>query len=452
MMRILGGKLKTAVTSRVLAAFVQSLDMHGADEVSICSSVLDIMRAYLGDRPCCVWKNEKQRLEKLCERGMVDLFLDQEREAHQNAMARALVSGASEFDPCRFRSLTEDIRSGFDGFLHMPIKAQGDVVGLISLTVMKKEARDRDFVQPLESLGRLVAMALQFQFDSAVNTLKERRLKAEVESTMRELEQTNTRLIDRVKELKLLYNELHKRVQELTAANHAKDEFLSIVSHELRTPLTSLTGFLCVLLEEEAGPVNEQQRKFLKITKQSADRLNVMISDLLDISRIEAGRLNLQMGTMELAEILQKSVEGLRKNADVKNVRLVFQPCPAPPPVWGDPSRLQQVIDNLISNAIKFTPPEGQITVGVEEKGDCIQVSVSDTGIGLSADEQKRVFDMFYQADASARRSKGGAGLGLAIAKGIITMHGGQIWVASEKDKGATFSFMIPRSKIQKAA
>src|SRR4029077_1945051 len=122
------------------------------------------------------------------------------------------------------------------------------------------------------------------------------------------------------------------------------------------------------------------------------------------------------------------------------------------PTIWGDPSRLQQVVDNLVSNAIKFTERGGEIDVTGEEKGDFLQVSVRDTGPGLSTEEQAKVFDMFYQADASTRRSAGGAGLGLAIARGILRMHGGQMYVRSEKGKGSTFTFVLPRQREQKAA
>lgn len=452
MIKVLSGRSKGSEATEALLAFVQSLEMHGDDEVSIGSGVLDIVRAYMGERPCCLWKSTGPRLEKLCERGMVDVFFNQGQEDRQAVLARVLATGTSAFDPCPPDSILPELKANVDGFLHVPVKARNEIMGIFSIGARKKETRDTGFIQPLECLGQLIAMSLQHcQYREASNT-RETRLQAEVQATTRELESTNIKLIDRVKELKLLYRELQKRVQELTQANRAKNEFLSIVSHELRTPLTSLTGFLCVLLEEEAGPLNDNQRKFLNITKQSAVRLNVLISDLLDISRIESGRLNLNMGPASLADILQKSAEGLRGPAENKQITLAVT-CPsALPEIWGDPMRLQQVVDNLISNAIKFTDRGGRVDVSVIEKGDFLQVSVTDTGPGLDTAEQQRVFDMFYQADTSARRPAGGAGLGLAIARGIVSMHRGQLWVESEKGKGATFSFIIPRSKSQKAA
>jgi len=452
MMGMLGKKTRQVPTADVLLAFVQSWEMHGTDEISVCSGTLDVTRAYLGERPCCFWKIQGNGLSKICERGMVEMLMQPNLAEHQNALNRVVVTGAPVFDPCDSSGLTNELKIDFEGFLHIPVKSKDTVTAVLSLAVLKKESRDVNFVQPLVCLGRLVAIALSTGHEQEVNLEKERRLKAEVASTTRELEQTNHRLIERMKELKTLYQELQKRVQELTDANRAKDEFLSIVSHELRTPLTSLSGFLSVLLDEEAGAISEQQRKFLGIAKQSATRLNLIISDLLDVSRIESGRLNLEMRECRLSDILSASIEGLKATAVNKGIRLELTDVSHIPTVYGDASRLQQVADNLISNAIKFTDRGGDVQVSAEEKGDFIQISVRDTGPGLSPEEQAKVFDMFYQADTSTRRSAGGAGLGLAIARGIVMMHGGQILVQSEKGKGAVFIFMVPRNKAQKAA
>jgi signal transduction histidine kinase len=338
------------------------------------------------------------------------------------------------------------------GLLYIPVKVGDELFGFFAAAVSNKERDDASFVAGLELFGRLLALTLQNLSLRVMTMHRERRLQAEVDATTRELESTNATLIERVRELKTLYKELQARVEELTKANHAKDEFLSIVSHELRTPLTSLTGFLSVLLEGEAGPISEQQKKFLGIAKQSATRLNLIISDLLDVSRIESGRLNLEMGECSLYDILHTSHEGLKASAAGKAIQLRLQALPTLPTIWGDPSRLQQVVDNIVSNAIKFTDRGGEVDIFGEEKGDFLQVSIRDTGTGLTVAEQEKVFDMFYQADASTRRSAGGAGLGLAIARGIVNMHGGQISVQSEKGKGATFTFLIPRKREQKKA
>lgn len=443
--------LRRVPPASVLMAFVQSWDIHGVDETSVASGVLDVIRAYFGNRPGCVWRKSGGALQKIAERGVVESFLSAD-EAHKGALNRAVVSGTPEFDPCSMRSITSDLSENYDGFLHLAIRTQDEIQGVLTLGVRKREARDRTFVEPFECLGRLVAIAWENCARRDSTTSRESRLRSEVEATTRELEHTNKRLIERVRELKVLSGELEERVKDLTHANKAKDEFLSIVSHELRTPLTSLNGFLAVLLDGEAGSLTDEQRKFIGIAKQSADRLNLLIGDLLDISRIEAGRLNLAMETCSLHDILTRSVQNLESAAQAKNLRLECRSSSALPTVWADPNRIQQVVDNLIANAIKFTEKDGSVEVSTEEKGDFVQVSVRDTGPGLAPEDQKRVFDMFYQVDASARRKAGGAGLGLSIAHGIITLHGGQLWVESELGKGSTFKFVLPRSKERKAA
>ena len=448
----LGKRSRGHGASEILMAFVQSWSLSGQDDISICSRAVDVLRAYLGDRPCCVWKNVRGGLTKVCERGMIEILFNQDQVTHQNSLARTLISGASEYDPCDVDLFTSDVKGGIEGLINVPIKIQEEVLGILSLAIFKKEWRDRAFVQTLECLGRLVAIAIQHGSDVESNVSRERKLRAELEATMRELAQTNSRLIERVRELKTLSKELEKRVEELTYANKAKDEFLSIVSHELRTPLTSLKGFLCVLLDEEAGSITEPQRKFLSIAKQSADRLNVLISDLLDVSRIESGRLNLNMSVCSLFDILQKSVEGLKKVAEVKNIKIEYESSPNLPEIWADSNRIQQVVDNILSNALKFTSHQGVVRVISEDKGDGIQVSIKDNGPGISAQEKSKIFDMFYQVDTSTRRANGGAGLGLAIAHGIVSMHGGKLWVDSELGKGCEFKFIIPRYKAQKVA
>jgi|GEM_PF-4609367 len=448
----LGKGKRDRTISNLLLAFVQSWNRYGPEETSICSGTLDLLRAYLGDRPCCIWKKVNAGLSKVCERGILEIYYTPQQEAHEVSLKRVLASGASEFDSVPFDSLTSELQMGYGGFLNIPIKIQEDILGILTVSVQKKEAQDRDFVQMMECLCRLIAVAIQAGEDRAATTHRERKLRSEIEATTRELAHTNNRLIERVRELKTLSKELEKKVEELTLASRAKDEFLSVVSHELRTPLTALKGFLCVLLDEEAGKITEAQRKFLSIAKQSADRLNALISDLLDISRIESGRLNLNMDVCSLNDILTKSFEGLKSSAELKNIEFTIQICQTDTFVWGDSHRLQQVIDNLLSNAIKFTQHKGRVRLWSEDKGDGIQIFVEDNGPGIDPKEQIRIFDMFYQVDASTRRSTGGAGLGLAIANGIVSMHGGKLWVESERSKGSNFSFLIPRHKAQKAA
>ena len=451
MIDLLGKKSRGAAAGNALLAFVQSWDVLGADEVSVCSGALDVLRVCLGERPCCVWTGNAQSLTKVSERGVVEAFYAGTAKK-KAALARALVTGACEFDACDLTTVEEAFKISLDGFLHIPVKSDEGVMGLLSLGVSSSEARDRAFVEPLSALGRLVAMALRFRADRESREMEQRRLKSEVNATTRELELTNQRLIERVKDLKGLSQELQNRVRDLEHANKAKDEFLSVVSHELRTPLTSLNGFLAVVLEEEAGPLTAEQRKFLKIAKSASDRLNFLIGDLLDISRIESGRLQLEMDVCPIYDVLRACYETLAPSANAKGLRIEFEASPFLPTVWGDRNRLYQVVDALVSNAIKFTEPGGTVRVTAADKADAVQVDVIDTGPGLTPEEQKRVFDKFYQVDSSNRRASGGAGLGLSIAQGIVAMHGGRLWVESQKGKGSRFVLFVPRSKAKQAA
>jgi len=433
----------------ILVSFMRLMETHGADETALCSGVLDLVQTHWGERFCLVLKGSGMGLSKICERGLIE-----SNGIHwegDTAAARVRASGNAEFEASPQTISVDDQRISFDGLWHVPLKAQGGAVGVLSLAASKKEIKDELFCETLASLGHLLGIALYHRQEQESASEKESRLKAALESIQKELDKTNGKLIDRVKELKPLYVELENRIQELTKANQAKDEFLSIVSHELRTPLTSLTGFISVLLDEEAGAITDQQRKFLSIAKQSAQRLNAIISDLLDISRMASGRLSLDMQNCSLKEIVDKSVQAHKKAAQAKGINLMTESM-RPTSIWGDESRLIQVLENLISNAIKFTDRGGAIEVFSEDKGDFMRVAVRDNGPGLSAEDKEKLFQAFSQADTSSSRSAGGAGLGLAIARGIVEMHGGQVFVESEKGKGATFSFMIPKSKAQKVA
>ncbi|MFA5858047.1 MAG: ATP-binding protein [Elusimicrobiota bacterium] len=248
-----------------------------------------------------------------------------------------------------------------------------------------------------------------------------------------------------------LYGRLQDMNKDLERLNKVKNEFISIVSHELRTPLTALKGFVGVLLEEEAGEINDQQRKFLMIVENSIERLSLLINDLLDISRIETGQLKMVLSSIDLYEVVDSAVENF--STQVKDKELVLKSEVMKGIfVFGDRLRLGQVVDNLINNAIKFTPRGGLITVKTEPRGSYVCVIIKDTGIGIPVEEKDKVFDKFYQVDSSYSRQIGGTGLGLAIAKSIVELHGGKIWVESEPEHGAEFKFMLKLSESKSPA
>jgi len=231
----------------------------------------------------------------------------------------------------------------------------------------------------------------------------------------------------------------------------AKSEFLSVVSHELKTPLHSIRGFVDIILMGKTGPVTEMQRDFLGTVRQQAMILQGMINDLLEYSRLEAGQIRLRVEPVLVGQIVRGVIERLRPLAEEGNLELINLVPLDFPPIEADPTRLEQVISNLCFNAIKFTP-SGSVTVRVADLGAEVQLSVTDTGIGIPADQLERIFDRFYQVDSSATRSYRGAGLGLTICKHIVEYHGGRIWVESEEGKGSTFHFVLPKEQPQPEA
>jgi signal transduction histidine kinase len=246
-----------------------------------------------------------------------------------------------------------------------------------------------------------------------------------------------------------LYDSLRDAKSELEKLNQIKNEFISMVSHELRTPLTAVKGFVKVVLSGEAGKIDPQQEKFLQIADQSIDRLTVLITDLLDISRIESGQLKLTITFINPKELISVVAKTMQPEAARKKIKIKTYVPDKFPMISADRQRLIQVLDNLILNSIKFTPAGGMITVSASDRGDFVLFSVADTGIGIDKKDQQKIFEKFYQVDSSTTRVGNGTGLGLAIVKSIVEMHGGQVWVESEPNKGANFQFVIPRAKTE---
>lgn len=227
-------------------------------------------------------------------------------------------------------------------------------------------------------------------------------------------------------------------------ADRLKTEFVSMVSHELRTPLTSIKGYVDLLLEGEVGDVSEEQQEFLTIVKNNADRLVALVNDLLDMSRIEAGKVQLNVGTLDLGLLLRGVVDSLRPQIESKQQRLTVDVPEKLPPVIGDTDRVIQIVTNLVSNAYKYTPPMGSIRLNAHVQGDVIRVDVNDTGVGLSADELKQIFSRFFRARNRATQEAGGTGLGLTITRSLVELHDGTMTVTSTPGEGSTFSFTLP--------
>jgi CheY-like chemotaxis protein len=230
---------------------------------------------------------------------------------------------------------------------------------------------------------------------------------------------------------------------EAEAANRIKDEFLATLSHELRTPLTSLLGWSSVL--REAKRDEKIMHQGLEAIDRNAKVQAQLIDDLLDVSRIVSGKLNLDVRPMDLASVARAAINVVRPAADAKNITLDYSDEPGLGAISADSGRLHQIIWNLLSNAVKFTPHGGKIFVRVDRDGSDARVSVRDTGQGIDAEFLPRVFDRFRQADSSTTRSFGGLGLGLAIVRHLVELHGGTVSAHSEGvKKGATFTATFP--------
>jgi signal transduction histidine kinase len=244
-------------------------------------------------------------------------------------------------------------------------------------------------------------------------------------------------------ELRRRNYELEQQNRSVAEANRLKTEFVSMVSHELRTPLTAIQGF-AELLGEGTGIPDRERHECLASVKSNAERLLALINELLDLSRIEAGRIDLRCAAIDLKPLIESAARSLRPLVDGKRQALTLELGDAPSAVWADADRVIQILTNLISNASKYTPEGGRITVTAHHAGAFARVEIRDTGIGLSAEQQAQLFTPFFRAQRRGKDHAGGTGLGLVITRLLVELHGGQITVSSAPDQGSTFSFSLP--------
>jgi len=313
------------------------------------------------------------------------------------------------------------------GLVLVPLRAGTKLVGVLG--VIPGKTFDADERAALDQAAPNLAIACE-RGAAHHNT---RRLAVEVRQTAKRLEQLNA---------------------DLDAAMKSKDLFLSNISHELRTPLNSIIGFTDLLLTEELGPaLSDQQRDFLETVARNGRHLLELINELLDLQRIAAGRMELKPEAVDLEALLNDATGSVHAQVQKHRHTLVVMPLPPPPAaglrVQADRGRVRQVLLNLLSNAIKFTPDGGRITVeaGPVNGGSAIRIAVTDTGIGMATEDQPKLFQEFSQLDASASRKYEGTGLGLALSRRLIELHGGTIGVESEMGKGSTFWFTLPQAR-----
>lgn len=242
--------------------------------------------------------------------------------------------------------------------------------------------------------------------------------------------------------LNRMNDELGRLYEELEAASRHKSEFLATMSHELRTPLNAIIGFSQVLQQQMYGPLNEKQADYVDDVLSSGQHLLNLINDILDLAKVEAGRMELQPSTFELPELLDNAASMVRERATRQGIGLTVATDASVGGMTGDERKVKQILFNLLSNAVKFTPSGGNVTLATQAADEKVVIMVRDTGIGISAEDQERIFEEFYQVGAS--RTQEGTGLGLALTRRLVELHDGQLTVESEPGVGSTFTVTMP--------
>ena len=241
-----------------------------------------------------------------------------------------------------------------------------------------------------------------------------------------------------------LFQALEDKSQELEAASRHKSEFLANMSHELRTPLNAIIGFSEVLGERMFGELNDKQAEYVEDILSSGRHLLALINDILDLSKVEAGRMELELSRFDLPAAIGGAVILVRERATRHGLALEVSVDDRLGLFVGDERKIRQVLLNLLSNAVKFTPEGGRIAVRAAPADDAVEISVSDTGIGIAPEDQEAIFQEFRQVGTDYARKREGTGLGLALARRFVDLHGGRLWVKSRPGEGSTFTFTVP--------
>ena len=303
---------------------------------------------------------------------------------------------------------------GFRSYLSAPLVVGERLAGLLQLSSRQDEAYDEQAQRLVLTVANQVATAVE-----------------------------NAQLYQAVREHATNLEEAYKQLQEV---DKLKDELIQNVSHELRTPLTFVKGYVQLMREGELGPLTEDQRKALEVMARKTDHLARLVSDIVTLETVS--RETLDIKPIDLGQLAQMALDGCRPAALEAGIELRAEIPEELPPVLADWARISEVFDNLLANAIKFSPDGGTITIRIKEQQNKLRVEVSDTGIGIPREKLNRVFDRFYQVDGSTRRRFGGAGLGLAIVKRIVESHGGEVGVESKLGEGSTFHFTLPKASL----
>ena len=314
----------------------------------------------------------------------------------------------------------------------------------IGLSVLVSVWLATRITKPLEALTSGAKDLAEGNFDRRLSITSH----DELEILARTFNHMTGRLKENVEQLEESNKKLAAVNEELKELDRMKSDLLANVSHELRTPLTAIKGYTDYILERRLGMITEKQEKGLVVVQRNLERLSKTINALLDFSRMDVGRIALNVQPFALAPLLDQIVTALRSELEKKGLRLTAEIERDLPPIIGDREKLSAVLENLIINALKFTPEGGRITVSAVRAGSpgrpSARIRVSDTGVGIAPDQIEKIFNRFHQVDTSSTRRFGGVGLGLAIVKSILEAHGTTVTVESEVGRGTTFAFVLP--------
>jgi signal transduction histidine kinase len=311
----------------------------------------------------------------------------------------------------------------------------------------------RRLVRPIESIQAAAAKIGSGSLDERIEVPSNDELGALAEEFNRMAarlqeshESLERKVEERTRELARALEELDEKSRELEAASRHKSEFLASMSHELRTPLNAILGFSQVLRARMFGDLNDKQEEYLDDILASGNHLLSLINDVLDLSKVESGQVELEVAPFSLREALEQGVVMVRERATRDEVEVALSASAEVDPVTGDERRIRQVIFNLLSNAVKFTPAGGAVDVRATRVNGVVRVAVTDTGPGIAPEDHERIFEEFRQTDAGVEQGEG-TGLGLPLSRRLVELHGGRIWIESELGRGATFVFTLPSGR-----
>ncbi len=334
-----------------------------------------------------------------------------------------------------------------DDFSHrLPLAARRDEIGLLAgrFNLMAEHLQERD-AQIQMKAGEIEEANRRLHDLNATLEQKVEERTHDLQSSLEQVRLTSAALEDSKRRLESAND-------ELVRANQAKANFLSIISHELKTPLSVINGFLSLILDERYQQDPEHLREAVQISKRRGEQLSRMIDELIDLSRLDARAMVLRLEETDTGALLQELVEEFREEFRRRGLRLVLRLPADLPRLLCDRDKLRQVFTNLLGNALKFSPDGGEVELAAESRGEEVLYSCRDSGIGIPAGEQEKIFEKFYQVDSTATRRFGGAGLGLSIVKEIVLLHSGRAWVESVPGHGSTFFVSLPKRPAHDAA